>query len=504
MIRKLVLFLTLIISFPLFSMETYFCDKKLESLPILEGGRLKPLYVTAEESIKYLVGKYKTEGLTRTQMYCLLSLKEALKKDALGLKIKIEHVKILELLGLTQNEPEITYEKLSQNSQQVRFAVVREKRETSLKKALEKLLNQIHLYEKISNGEHWVLPKKINGNIEWLPLISYFTEEDFNGVHSQGVLFENIKKDFSSKEGDKYLFELYFLKLHLPGWCLLFTLLALASMVLFKNFKIVLGFSTLTIIAQVALLVGRIMISGRAPVTNMYETVMFSGFGALLLGMILGHFLKEKIYVYLGLAYNMCTLLMMNFASSLISDSISPLVPVLRDNFWLSTHVTCVVLSYGSLALSWVLANVTLIKKRFFNLPKEEETYYSKVIYNCLKFGTTLLFFGVMLGGVWADYSWGRFWGWDPKETWSLIVFCIYMAILHGKYTSWLPVEKFIPSVALAFLSVMMAWFGVNYILAAGLHSYGFSQGGAVFLTSFFVIQILLVVTTRSFKFGKK
>jgi hypothetical protein len=241
MIRKLVLFLTLIISFPLLSMETYFCDKNLESLPILEGGRLKPLYVTGEESIKYLVGKYKTEGLTRTQMYCLLSLKEALKKDALGLKIKIEHVKILELLGLTQNDPEITYEKLSQNSQQVRFAVVREKRETSLKKALEKLLNQIHLYEKISNGEHWVLPKKINGNIEWLPLISYFTEEDFNGVHSQGVLFENIKKDFISQEGDKYLFELYFLKPHLPGWCLLFTLMALASMVLFKNFKIVLA-----------------------------------------------------------------------------------------------------------------------------------------------------------------------------------------------------------------------------------------------------------------------
>jgi cytochrome c-type biogenesis protein CcsB len=504
MIRKLVLFLILIISFPLFSMETYFCDKKLESLPILEGGRLKPLYVTAEESIKYLVGKDKTDGLTRTQMYCLLSLKEALKKDVLGLKLKIEHVKILEILGLTQKDPEITYEKLSQDSQQLRFAFMREKRETSLKKALEKLLNQTQLYEKISSGEHWVLPKKIKGKIEWLPLISYFTEEDFNGIQSQSVLFENIKKDFISQEGDKYLFELYFLKLQLPGWCLLLTLLALASMVLFKNFKIVLGFSTLTIIAQVALLVGRIMISGRAPVTNMYETVMFSGFGALLLGMILGHFLKEKIYVYLGLAYNMCTLMMMNFASSLISDSISPLVPVLRDNFWLSTHVTCVVLSYGSLALSWILANVTLIKKRFFRLSKEEETYNSKIIYNCIKFGTTLLFFGVMLGGVWADYSWGRFWGWDPKETWALIVFCIYIAILHGKYTTWLPVDKFIPSVALAFLSVMMAWFGVNYILAAGLHSYGFSQGGAVFLTSFFVIQILLVVATRPFKFGNR
>ena len=335
-------------------------------------------------------------------------------------------------------------------------------------------------------------------------MTSYFTEEDFKNSPSRAALFEKIKENFISVQGDKYLFELKFLKLNLPSWALLFTSLALISLVVFKNFNIVLGLTSLTFFTQMALMICRIMISGRAPVTNMYETVMFSGFGSLLLGVLLGHFLKEKIYVYLGLAYNMCTLLMLNFASGLISASISPLVPVLRDNFWLSTHVTSVVLSYGGLALSWILANVVIIRKRFFSLSSAEETYYSKIIYNCIKFGATLLFFGIMLGGVWADYSWGRFWGWDPKETWSLIVFCIYMAILHGKYTTWLPTKNFIPAVAIAFLSVMMAWFGVNYILAAGLHSYGFSQGGAFFLATFFIIQILLVVGTRSFKFGNK
>ncbi len=504
MIKKIIFLITIIISASSYAIDTYFCDNQLESLPILEGGRLKPLYVTAEESIKFLVGKYKTPGLTRTQMYCLLSLKNSLKKDDLNLKLKIEHVKILEILNLTGPDHEISFEKLLENSQELRFAVMREKRETSLKKALEKLLSQISLYQKIANGEHWELPKRIDGKIQWFPLNSYFTEEDFKNMPSQKEIFEKIKSDFITIEGDKYLFELGFLKLNLPGWSLLFTLLALGSMVLFKNFKFVLGFSSLTILVQLALLICRIFVSQRAPVTNMYETVMFSGFGALLLSLMLGHILKEKIYVYLGLAYNMCTLMMMNFATGLLSESISPLVPVLRDNFWLSTHVTSVVLSYGALALSWILANISIIKKRFFNLSKNEEIYYSKIIYNCLKFGTTLLFFGIILGGIWADYSWGRFWGWDPKETWSLIVFCIYTAILHGKYTSWLPTEKFIPSVAIAFLSVMMAWFGVNYILASGLHSYGFSQGGAVFLTSFFIIQILLVLTTRSFKFSNK
>ena len=103
---------------------------------------------------------------------------------------------------------------------------------------------------------------------------------------------------------------------------------------------------------------------------------------------------------------------------------------------------------------------------------------------------------GIILGGVWADYSWGRFWGWDPKETWSLIAFVIYMAILHGRYTSWIPNKRFIPLVAGAFMSIMMAWFGVNYILASGLHSYGFSEGGAVFLGSFFLVQTVIIVLT--------
>src|SRR5690606_38352780 len=126
----------------------------------------------------------------------------------------------------------------------------------------------------------------------------------------------------------------------------------------------------------------------------------------------------------------------------------------------------------------------------------EDERYYADLIYTCLKCGTVMLAAGIILGGVWADYSWGRFWGWDPKETWSLIVLCLYMAILHGRYTAWIPPKRFATLVAGAFMSVMMAWFGVNYILASGLHSYGFSEGGAVFLGSFFLIQTALLIIT--------
>jgi len=178
----------------------------------------------------------------------------------------------------------------------------------------------------------------------------------------------------------------------------------------------------------------------------------------------------------------------------MLDEGISPLVPVLRDNFWLSTHVSTIILSYAALALSWLLANALLIKGRFSTVSSAEYRYQVDLIYTCIKVGVVLLAAGVILGGVWADYSWGRFWGWDPKETWSLIVLLIYMAILHGKYTSWIPPKRFVLMVAGAFMSVMMAWFGVNYILASGLHSYGFSEGGAIFLGTFFLIQTLILI----------
>ncbi len=266
---------------------------------------------------------------------------------------------------------------------------------------------------------------------------------------------------------------------------------------MFKTDKIAFGIILLTSVTQIILIAFRVYISGRAPITNMYETVLSSGTGGLILSIILAKIHKQKTYYFLGLIYNFCSLLMLSYANGMLSGKISPLVPVLRDNFWLSTHVTTVILSYGALALSWVLANIALVKKRFKKLTSEDEKHFGEIIYSILKWGTTMLAAGIILGGVWADYSWGRFWGWDPKETWSLIVLCIYMAILHGRYTAWITNKNFFVITALSFLSVMMAWFGVNYVLATGLHSYGFREGGIIFLASFFVIQVGIVLISK-------
>ena len=136
-----------------------------------------------------------------------------------------------------------------------------------------------------------------------------------------------------------------------------------------------------------------------------------------------------------------------------------------------------------------MIANITLFKKRLNKISDTEYKYNQSLTYTCIKVGVVLLSAGIILGGVWADYSWGRFWGWDPKETWSLIVLLFYTAVMHGRYTQWINHHRFLLLSAAGFMSVMMAWFGVNYILASGLHSYGFSEGGAIFLGTFFLIQ---------------
>ena len=492
-----------------FSKEPYFCKEELGKLPIQQNGRVKPLLVHSKEMIRYLTGKSKIKPYGPVTSYCLLSLKNTGLPISLDVQLRVDHVDARKYFNLGETKT-ISAETVVDSSSDLRMEVGRIKEENSYKKSLVKLLNQASLYKNITSGQNWLFPMVNGSQTSWIPMPVFLKEDLIRSMSNQSndpftkVMFDTAEK-FNQTGQSTYLTEYTFTKLHLPGFSLLVTLLALGALTLFKSYKTAYGLTIVTLLLQTALIVFRILISGRAPITNMYETVMFSGYGAMILALVVGAYRKEKVFVYVGLMYNMCTLMMMNFATGMLSESISPLVPVLRDNFWLSTHVTTIILSYGALALSWILANTVLIKKRFTTLEKSDEVYYSDLIYSCLKYGTILLGVGIILGGVWADYSWGRFWGWDPKETWSLIAFCLYMAILHGRYTNWIPNHRFVSLTAGAFMSVMMAWFGVNYILASGLHSYGFSEGGAIFLGAFFLTQtIILILTSSVFGSNKK
>lgn len=486
-IKYLVLFL---VSINIYAQNNIdFCVNEFDQFPVQAGGRVKTYYVLAKETTKLLTGKANYNDIDASKLFCMMSL-SSLKKLDFEILTPIDHIEIKTFLGLENSTHMIPLSEVASKKDLIRSEILKIKEESSYKKALNKLYNKISLYEATIDGSLWTYAASMDNQLHWLPISHLLTRDD------KLETLEKSKNLFENSHGTTYLIENTLFKSQIFSIAMLIAILGIIVTVLFKNLLFGQIFAILTLSTEIIGITMRVLISGRAPITNMYETVMFSGFGALFIALIITIFKRDKIYILGGLGYNILCLFMMKFAGNMLDESISPLVPVLRDNFWLSTHVTTIMLSYAALALSWMLANFTLIKGRWGSLTSKDYKYYEELVYTCIKVGIILLSAGIILGGVWADYSWGRFWGWDPKETWSLIVLLFYMAMLHGKTTNWMTTHRFISLAATGFLSVMMAWFGVNYILATGLHSYGFSEGGAIFLGSFFAIQFVILALT--------
>jgi cytochrome c-type biogenesis protein CcsB len=476
-----------------------FCNKELETFPVQAGGRDKPLYVLATETVRFMTGQNKIGDLTATEAFCKLSLKAFGMPIDIPVMIKVDHVEVRKFLGMDENVPSILATKLQEKGPILESEIGKQKENNSYKKELIKVQNRLRTYNGIISAEAWTIPEFKESKIDFIPLAEFLNQSKIDAASEQSTdplnyLFNEAKASYLKLQGDHYLLEYRYYKWNLFTWALALSLLSIIFFVAIKNKLPGSLILSVSIVLQIIAITIRILISGRAPITNMYETVMFSGFGALMISCVIYFMRRELLFILSGLGCNVLSLMMMKFANGMLDEGISPLVPVLRDNFWLSTHVTTVILSYAALALSWILANSLLLKNRYRSVPVQDYRYQVDLIYTSIKWGIVLLSAGVILGGVWADYSWGRFWGWDPKETWSLIVLLVYMAILHGKYTSWITPRRFVPMVAGAFMSVMMAWFGVNYILASGLHSYGFSEGGAIFLGTFFLLQVVILI----------
>lgn len=486
------------------------CSSLKEDYPVLAGGRVKPFYVLAKESVKFLTGKSKFHDEPPTKTFCRL-LQQSQTGTTLNLPLLVEHIDSKKLLGVNKAENSAPAQKLVNKKDLVRSEIFKQKENNSYKKDLNKIWARIDMFEKIVAGTAFKIyqgPAKITATLppEQQDQINASEWITYSEIPSESLdeSLKNAEKNYLSRYDDDHQLELSFTKSHIFSYAMLTALIGIFLTVLSKKMIWGIAFALITVGVEIAGLTMRVLISGRAPITNMYETVLFSGFGALVISLLVLFFKKDKMFLLAGLGYNILCLFMMMFANNMLDSSISPLVPVLRDNFWLSTHVTTIILSYAALALSWMVANITLIRMRFGTLSKADYRYYQDLTYTCIKIGIVLLAAGIILGGVWADYSWGRFWGWDPKETWSLIVLLFYMVIVHGRYSSWIDTHRFIVLSAAGFMSVMMAWFGVNYILASGLHSYGFSEGGAIFLGSFFLVQTIIILICGSKRTFKK
>ena len=153
-----------------------------------------------------------------------------------------------------------------------------------------------------------------------------------------------------------------------------------------------------------------------------------------------------------------------------LDASISPVVAVLRSNLWLTIHVLTIVASYGALALATVLAHIYGVQFLVRHSRKEMASL-DLFLYRTIQVGVVLLASGIMLGAVWANASWGRYWGWDPKETWALITLLWFIATLHGRMAGWLKGVGVALTTIGGFFLLLMTYYGVSFYLV-GLHSY--------------------------------
>mgnify|MGYP000856256012 FL=1 len=292
-------------------------------------------------------------------------------------------------------------------------------------------------------------------------------------------------------------------------------------------------------------------IAGRLPAANMYESLLFVGWGTGLLAIVSMIVVRHRAVPLTASAVGAAALMLADLTG--MDAGIRPIAPVLLDTIWMSIHVPVIMVSYSVLALAVLLAHVQVVAMALVPSRRDFTARMDDLHYWYVLAGSLLLFVGIITGSMWAASSWGRYWGWDPKEVWSLIAFLGYVTILHiriegarsrpwlpialgvlaaavialtlapfGRLTAWMipaalamaaavglfmlprgPLSTAIKSIG-AFWLVIMTYVGVNYVLGSGLHSYGFGTGAVVrwlFLAAAIdatlVIGAVLVCTVR-------
>ncbi|MCI0334712.1 MAG: cytochrome c biogenesis protein CcsA [Planctomycetes bacterium] len=238
---------------------------------------------------------------------------------------------------------------------------------------------------------------------------------------------------------------------------------------------------------------GRIYISGRPPVTNLYSSAVFIGWAGVLIALVLEWIFRLGLGNIVAAVVGFLTLVVAHNLS-LDGDTLIVMQAVLDTQFWLATHVVCVTLGYATTFLAGALGIMYVLLAHVFGvLGENERRQLTRMTYGILCFAIFFSFVGTVLGGLWADDSWGRFWGWDPKENGALIIVLYNALVLHARWGGLVKGRGLATLVIGGNIVTTWSWFGVNE-LGVGLHSYGASESStAMWLATFALSQLALI-----------
>lgn len=510
----------------------------LAPIPIQAGGRVKPFDTYAREALRLIYGKEKYKNKPATELILTWFLiPEHWTQEPI---FQITRRDVKENLRLNPDKSYFSLKELLENSDRLGLQLqeVTNKRRVKEKlnpyfQDIERLESQMGTFDAITKGhglkfvpspsDHtWVGLDKIDESMQakfsliTRALVTGINEtggSDFSGM--QGHVTDFLAAAKAIKPGEypsdfAISTEIHYNQFHPFRWAWsLYLLTTLCFLIFIFSQKIWVhklgwAFTWIAFFFHCYGFAIRIYLSGRPPVTNMYETVIWVSWGATLFGMIYEKQLKRGYVLFAsGIIGTLC-LILADMAPTILDASIQPLQPVLRSNSWLLIHVLTITISYAAFFVAFVLGDIGLYYYlRGEQNHKDSIEVISQGAYRTMQVGVVMLAAGTILGGVWADYSWGRFWGWDPKETWALIALLGYIAVLHGRLSGWLRNFGFLAGTIVSFSLVIMAWYGVNYVLGAGLHSYGFGGGGVEYVAAFVGAHFLYVLFVGLVKRGR-
>jgi ABC-type transport system involved in cytochrome c biogenesis permease subunit len=236
----------------------------------------------------------------------------------------------------------------------------------------------------------------------------------------------------------------------------------------------------------------RMWLESRPPVTNLYSSALFVGWCAVTLCLVLELIYKNAIGTVAGGLMGFATLIIAHHLA-FTGDTMEMMRAVLDSNFWLGTHVVTITIGYGATFLAGFLAIIYIFRGIFTrSLDKKTADALTRMVYGIVCFATLFSLVGTILGGIWADQSWGRFWGWDPKENGALIIVLWNATILHCRWGGLVKTRGLMALAVFGNIVTSWSWFGVN-MLGVGLHSYGFMDSTFWALIGFVVTQLIII-----------
>lgn len=506
-------------------------------MPVQDGGRIKPYDTFAKEVLEVVYGKktYKTESGESAPAY-LIVLTWMLSPDSWTNRplFEVNHLDVKNKLGLVEDKKYFsstelfTTDKFQNLMQELADKRQSQEKLTPYFQALQRLQNQMIYFRELAGGrllrimpspdsETWLsvseIPEAqqalfvgISQNVAaYLGALAEHTDVETAKANLDNAVID-FQKSVEQVAPEKYAqahkvdTEVLYNDTHLFRWTYVLYILAAVILLFIWIRNLQTGMAlvwSVTLLGFFVHMLGfafRVYLAERPPVTNMYETVVWVSWGVLLFSMILEKIYKYKIFLLAGLLMGFVCMVIADTAPAVLDPSLQPLEAVLRSSYWLIVHVMTITISYAAFALAFALGDIGLI---YYAINKDKHAekikHITTGVYRSMQIGAAFLAPGIILGGIWADASWGRFWGWDPKETWALIALLGYIIILHARLVNWIQNFGMLVSGVLTFNLVIMAWYGVNFVLGAGLHSYGFGAGGVEYVSIFVLLHFIFV-----------